>query len=63
MKEMLRIYLGDCKDKYVSFGMPDSQAELNEMFSLRYKAYSRKFFIEENNLGLDIDHYDEIGAC
>lgn len=49
----------------IYFGMADLKEELDEIFALRYKVYSRKGYINEQLYkdGREIDVYDREGKC
>ena len=46
------------ENKVLSFGIPDNDEELQEMFKFRYKIYLQHNYISENLDQKDIDEYD-----
>lgn len=53
------------EDKIIFFGIPDSQKELDDMFRLRFKIYSKKNYIDKDKYceNKEIDLYDKNNLC
>lgn len=63
MKE-IQIKIGGV-NKIIYFGMPNSQAELENVFRLRYETYLKYKYIEKDLFpeGLEKDNYDKENKC
>lgn len=66
MKVFNKLEVGiDGDKKNIFFGIPDTKEELNAMYSLRYKVYSKKGYIDkvEFKEGMEVDEYDKENKC